>query len=217
MANWKQFNKISMSYLRGKLTAQNMLEDPLEQFSSWVKEAVDSQILMPNAFTLATVSAEGAPDARIVLLMKFDAEGFVFFTNYQSAKAQHLANNTRATMLFFWPELERQIRVSGEVSKTKLQYNDDYFASRPREAQIAAIISPQSQPIANYRFLTERAEDLKIRYGDHDKIPRPDNWGGYCLMARKYEFWQGGPNRLHDRFQYSKKDEGDWEMERIAP
>lgn len=212
-----KFAQIKMGYQRGKLVQNQMMPQPLDQFSLWMNEAVSAGCSMPNAFTLATVSAEGKAQMRIVLLMKFDAQGMVFFTNYQSAKAQDLAVHPHASMLFFWPDMERQVRICGPVQKTSAEESDAYFATRPREAQIAAIASPQSQVIPDYGFLTRKADELGQKYSGHQQVIRPDNWGGFRLTPENFEFWQGGPHRLHDRIFYRPNAEHQWLTERLAP
>lgn len=214
--NWNKFEKISMGYQRGKLLKNYMVANPLEQFTLWMQEALKQKAAMPNAFCLSTVDEKNMPDSRIVLLMNYDENGMVFFTNYNSCKGKQLSANNHASMLFFWPELERQIRIFGSVKKVSAQDSDDYFATRPREAQIAAAASPQSQVIESYQSLKDEASQMSEQYARAEKIPRPENWGGYCLTPERYEFWQGGPNRLHDRMRYRKSD-STWIIERLAP
>lgn len=214
---WKQFSKISMGHQHGKLVEKDMARDPLDQFSLWLDHAVDAQCPMPNAMTLATVDADGKPDARIVLLMKADTHGLAFFTNYHSAKGRQLEGQPYATVLFFWPLLERQVKVCGLTEKTTDQESSDYFATRPRAAQIAANASTQSEVIENYTLLTRAADTIAHKFSDDEPIPRPKFWGGYRLHPDRYEFWQGGPHRLHDRIQYRINSGGQWQTERLAP
>jgi pyridoxamine 5'-phosphate oxidase len=166
--------------------------------------------------TLATASSDGLPSARIVLLKGFDVKGFVFYTNYNSYKGQQLAENPRACLVFFWKELERQVRITGIVTKVSATESDEYFNIRPEGSRIGAIASPQSQVIANREWLELEVEQLHNKLGS-DTIKRPEHWGGYRLMPAIVEFWQGRPNRLHDRIQYSLEEDGIWKIERLAP
>jgi pyridoxamine 5'-phosphate oxidase len=184
--------------------------DAIKQFELWWKEATDSKIDEVNAMTLATASSDGLPAARIVLLKGFDKKGFVFFTNYNSYKAQQLAENPRACLVFFWKELERQIRVTGLITKVDAAASDEYFNSRPEGSRRGAIASPQSAVIESREWLEQQVADVT-------KLERPDNWGGYVLKPVTIEFWQGRSNRLHDRLQYSLQADESWKIERLAP
>ena len=184
--------------------------DPIKQFEKWWREAMDSKIDEVNAMTLATASSDGLPSARIVLLKGFDEKGFVFFTNYNSYKAQQLAENPRACLVFFWKELERQVRITGLITKTDAIVSDEYFNSRPEGSRKGAIASPQSSVIESREWLEQRVADIT-------EIERPDNWGGYVLKPVTIEFWQGRSSRLHDRLQYSFQADGSWKIERLAP
>ena len=190
--------------------------DPIEQFAAWFAEALQSQLLDVNAMTLATASADGEPSARTVLLKGADQHGFVFYTNYDSAKGRDLAANPRAALLFFWAELERQVRINGAVTKTSAAESDQYFHSRPIESQIGAAISEQSRPIADRSLLERRFEELAAKHKDLD-VPRPANWGGYRLRPDAIEFWQGRKSRLHDRLLYTRQADGSWSRARLAP
>jgi pyridoxamine 5'-phosphate oxidase len=211
----------AIAHLRQEYSNQVLLEkdvaaDPLEQFERWWQQALESKITEPNAMTLATASADGFPSARIVLLKGFNSEGFVFFTNYKSYKAVQLDENPKASLIFFWKELERQIRIVGFVSKITSLESDEYFASRPEGSRIGAWISPQSQVIAGRDWLDEQHDKLveKMR---GTQIKRPPHWGGYNVKPVIIEFWQGRPSRLHDRIQYSIQEGSNWKIERLAP
>ena len=190
--------------------------DPLSQFEQWWNEATHSGIDEVNAMTLATASADGMPDGRIVLLKGFDERGFTFFTNYQSAKGHQLMENPRASLIFFWKELERQIRISGLVVVVSEKESDDYFNSRPEGSRIGAWSSPQSEVIDGREMLEENERKFRSTFAD-GKIDRPPHWGGYRVKPTRIEFWQGRSNRLHDRLRYSLQGDGRWIIERLAP
>lgn len=195
---------------------ENSIEaDAILQFTRWWKEAVASEIAEVNAITLATVNSEGQPSARIVLLKDFDERGFVFFTNYNSNKGNELAANAKAAILFFWKEIERQVRIEGIVEKTTAAESDAYFLSRPEGSRIGAWASPQSKVIASRDIIEENEARYKEEF--KNSIPRPPHWGGYRVMPFKIEFWQGRSNRLHDRILYTKNPDGSWKVERLAP
>ena len=188
----------------------------INQFGKWWSDAIDSQIDEVNAMTLATATNEGKPSARIVLLKGFNERGFVFFSNYDSHKGKELINNPQACMVFFWKELERQIRIEGMIEKVSSEESDAYFLSRPVSSQIGAWSSPQSSVILNRKVL----EDNVTRYSQQfstEQLVRPDNWGGYRLKPTLIEFWQGRSSRLHDRLQYTLQDDTTWKIERLAP
>jgi pyridoxamine 5'-phosphate oxidase len=216
MEKINSINEIRKEYIQESLEEGNVSPDAIHQFSSWWTEAVKSNIEEPNAMTLATASSDGLPSARIVLLKGFDVKGFVFYTNYNSYKGQQLAENPRACLVFFWKELERQVRITGIVTKVSATESDEYFNIRPEGSRIGAIASPQSQVIANREWLELEVEQLHNKLGS-DTIKRPEHWGGYRLMPAIIEFWQGRPNRLHDRIQYSLQEDGIWKIERLAP
>ena len=203
-------------YASRALEEQDAHADPIEQFAIWFAEALKSQLLDVNAMTLATASAQGEPSARTVLLKGADANGFVFYTNYDSAKGRDLAANPRAALLFFWAELERQVRITGSVAKTTATESEQYFHSRPIESQIGAAISDQSRPIENRSVLERKFEELVTKYKDSE-VPRPANWGGYRLKPDAIEFWQGRKSRLHDRLLYARQADGSWARSRLAP
>jgi pyridoxamine 5'-phosphate oxidase len=189
--------------------------DPYTQFGHWWLEAVESKIEEVNAMTLATASADGFPAARIVLLKGYDKNGFVFFTNYNSQKGQEIAANPKACLLFFWKELERQIRIDGNIEKVSLEESEVYFKSRPIGSRIGAWCSPQSTVIPDRSILDKNVAHYTHKFKDLE-VPRPAHWGGYIVKPTAIEFWQGRSSRLHDRLRYSVKSEG-WKLERLAP
>jgi pyridoxamine 5'-phosphate oxidase len=207
---------IRKDYKLQTLSEKGILKDPYAQFNKWWQEVLNSGIDEPNAMTLATAAADGMPDARIVLLKGFDEKGFAFYTNYNSIKGQQLLENPRAALVFFWKELERQVRISGLVSLAPANMSDDYFNSRPEGSRIGAWASPQSEPIDNREWLEANEQRIKELWTGN-KIPRPGHWGGYVVKPVKMEFWQGRPSRLHDRIQYSLQNTGAWKIERLAP
>jgi len=202
-------------YAREELTRRSVQDDPFEQFSMWFDEAMGADLPDPSAMTLATANADGHPSARVVLLKGLTSEGLVFYTNYGSAKAHDLAANPRASLLFFWPELERQVRIAGVVSKVSAAESDEYFQSRPFESRVGAIASAQSSVLTSRDELEERYQRLLQEYEGKD-VPRPDTWGGYVLKPHTFEFWQGRPSRLHDRIRY-RKDGDFWHVDRLSP
>jgi pyridoxamine 5'-phosphate oxidase len=196
------------------LRREDLAEDPLQQFADWFGAAV-REAPLEEAMTLATVDAEGRPDARIVLLKGFGPDGFRFFTNYESAKGEQLRASPHAALVIYWRELDRQVRVRGEVERLPEPESDEYFASRPRDSQIGAWASPQSAPIGSRDELNAQIGEIAARFGD-GPVPRPPNWGGFLLRPQTIEFWQGQVGRLHDRFRYRRAAEG-WLIERLAP
>jgi pyridoxamine 5'-phosphate oxidase len=202
--------------LRG-LYRKDLCPDPFEEFRLWFEESVRTAgDREPNAMTLATASREGAPSARVVLLKGFDEEGLIFFTNYQSRKAQLLAENPLAAVNFHWPWLERQIQIEGKVKRTSREESVAYFNRRPVGSRLGAIVSEQSSVIENREILETRLAALKAQFREADP-PAPDFWGGYRLVPERFEFWQGRENRLHDRFLYTRLDDGSWRIERLSP
>lgn len=207
---------IRKDYKLQSLNEQDSLPDPFKQFDKWWKEALHSGVDEVNAMTLATASGDGMPDARIVLLKGFDDRGFTFFTNYESSKGRQLLENPRASLVFFWKELERQVRVSGLVVQVSAKESDDYFHSRPEGSRIGAWASPQSEVIKSREWLEENEKKALAEFSGHD-IDRPPHWGGYRVKPTLVEFWQGRPNRLHDRLLYTLQGNGSWKIERLAP
>lgn len=207
---------IRKDYQLQSLTEADVKQDPIGQFAAWWDAAIHASIDEVNAMTLATASPDGIPSARIVLLKGFDKKGFVFFTNYESFKGRQLAENPRACLVFFWKELERQVRITGLVEKTSAGESDAYFHSRPESSRIGAWTSPQSQVIGGRAELEER-EKIFMQQFRGKSIDRPPHWGGYRVKPGTVEFWQGRPSRLHDRIQYSLQDDGSWLIERLAP
>jgi pyridoxamine 5'-phosphate oxidase len=189
---------------------------PFKQFELWFNQALAADLLEPNAMTLATVTSEGKPDARIVLLKGFDTRGFVFYTNYLSQKGQELAANPHAALVFLWGDLERQVRVVGSVEKATEQEADTYFHSRPLGSRLGAWASTQSEVIPSREVLEARMAALEAEYQGRE-IPRPDHWGGFRVVPTEMEFWQGRPSRLHDRLRYQRQDNGAWKIDRLAP
>jgi len=211
----------SISDLRKDYSSETLLETaisthPIHQFDKWWQQAIDSQIDEANAMTLATASSDGMPSARIVLLKGFNQQGFVFFTNYKSYKGLQLEENPKACLVFFWKELERQVRIIGLVNKISEQESDEYFHSRPIGSQVGAWTSPQSHVIPNRSWLDEQYHKLSKELQEKN-IERPPHWGGYIVKPVIMEFWQGRPSRLHDRIQYTLQENGEWKIERLAP
>ena len=190
--------------------------DPLILFQRWLDEAIAADIHLPEAMTLATATPEGKPSARLVLLKQADARGFVFFTNYNSTKARDLDSNPQAALVFYWPQFERQVRVEGRVERTSVLESDAYFKTRPRESQIGALASPQSEVIASREILQQKAAELEKSYEGRE-VDRPSHWGGYRLRPERIEFWKGRPSRLHDRIVYERQPDGSWTISRLAP
>ncbi len=206
---------IRKEYSLKTLNEADVFADPMQQFEKWWQEAIESKIEEVNAMTLATATAEGKPSARIVLLKGIDRNGFVFFTNYHSHKGNQIEENPFVSLVFFWKELERQIRVEGSVSKVTAEESDAYFGSRPEGSRIGAWASPQSRVIASREVIEENVTELEKSFANKE-IDRPPHWGGYIVIPNLLEFWQGRNSRLHDRIQYTYKDAA-WKIERLAP
>ncbi len=207
---------IRKEYKLKNLLESDVVANPMEQFHIWFQQATNSDILEVNAMTLATCSSTGIPSARTVLIKGISEEGFIFYTNYESQKGIELTENPKAALLFFWKELERQIRITGIVKKISAADSDAYFKSRPINSQIGAIISPQSHVIANRAWLEKKEKEMNTSL-KIDEIKRPTNWGGYVVQPVSFEFWQGRPSRLHDRITYQLQSDASWKIERLAP
>jgi pyridoxamine 5'-phosphate oxidase len=211
----KEVADLRKDYRLASLDEREVAQHPLAQFERWWKDATTGELDEPNAMTLATSTPDGYPSARIVLLKSFDADGFVFFTNYESRKGLEMAANPNVSLLFFWRELERQVRIDGVVSKAPAAVSDEYYNSRPQGSRIGAIVSPQSRVIPHRSFLEEQVKMAAEKYVLEAPV-RPDYWGGYVVKPVRMEFWQGRSNRLHDRILY-RQEEGGWKIERLAP
>ncbi len=201
-------------YKLASLNEVDVASSPLAQFDKWFKEALSAELPEPTAMTLATCDAQSRPSARMVLIKDFDERGFVFFTNYESHKGQDLTANNRAALLFFWPELERQIRIQGRVEKVSAADSEEYYRSRPLASRISAWASPQSQVLPSRTALEARVAAFEAEHGENP--PRPAHWGGYRVVPQVMEFWQGRRDRLHDRIQY-RLNNAVWKIERLAP
>ena len=213
--------KSYIKLLRNEFTSSvleeaNVSKSPFVQFTKWLQNAVDAGVMEPNAVTLATSSKEGFVDARIVLLRDFSTKGFSFFTNYNSIKGREIRHNKKACLNFFWPELQRQVRIKGTIEKLSSRASDQYFNSRPRESQIAAWASHQSEKLSDRNELENRFKEYEKKFYGR-KIPRPPHWGGYCLKPVHVEFWQGRRSRLHDRIVYEKSRNNQWIILRLNP
>jgi pyridoxamine 5'-phosphate oxidase len=202
-------------YARETLDEKQVAPDPFDQFDRWFEQALKSDLIDANAMTLATCDQDLQPAARMVLLKSFDAQGFVFFTNYDSRKGHELARNSRAALLFYWGPLERQVRIEGSIEKLTSAESDDYFLTRPLGARLGAWASPQSHVVEGRIMLEDRLAEFQARFGADP--PRPPHWGGYRLSPNVLEFWQGRPNRLHDRVRYTLQNDMRWRIERLAP
>ncbi len=209
-------SQIRQEYLLKTLNERDVHENPLEQLKIWLQEAIESKITEPTAFSLATLSAENQLKNRIVLLKGIQQNRLHFYTNYQSQKGQDLEANPSAAACFYWPELERQVRVEGKVSKLSRQESEEYFKTRPRASQISAHVSPQSQPVSGREVLERKQRELVEYFGDGE-IPLPSNWGGYAIEPFRVEFWQGRQSRLHDRIVFHLNPNRNWEISRLAP
>jgi pyridoxamine 5'-phosphate oxidase len=187
----------------------------MDQFARWFEQALKAEVNEPNAMTVATVGPDGRPSSRVVLIKQFDARGFTWYTNYDSQKAQQLCANPHAALLFFWSELERQVRIEGRVEQTSAEESDKYFNSRPLQSRLSAIASRQSAPIASRAALEQNYDAVARQYGEEP--PRPPNWGGFRLVPQRIEFWQGRRSRFHDRIVYERQEDGSWARQRLQP
>ena len=210
------FDELRQDYEGAPLHKADCAADPLAQFQSWFDQAVASGIEMANAMTIATVDAEGSPHARIVLLKDADADGFVFFTNYESRKGDQLGSCAKASLLFWWHPLTRQIRIEGSTEKISPEESDAYFHTRPRDSNLAAIASPQSRPVESRDALETLISEVRERSEGHE-LQRPAHWGGYRVRPTRFEFWQGRPDRSHDRIEYRLESPGAWSLVRLCP
>jgi pyridoxamine 5'-phosphate oxidase len=203
-------------YKKATLDVENVEGHPITQFAKWFEEALNAQVNEPNAMHLATVDEQGRPSGRIVLLKGLDNNRFVFFTNYESRKGSELEKNPACSLTFFWPELERQVRIEGVATRTSEERSEAYFQSRPRESQLGAWASPQSRKVEDKAALQQRMKEVETRFAGQAVLPRPKHWGGFEVIPARIEFWQGGPGRMHDRIVYVQ--EGDaWAIHRVAP
>jgi pyridoxamine 5'-phosphate oxidase len=215
-ANAVSLADLRKSYTRGGLRRADLDPDPVVQFNHWMHQALDARLVEPTAMTLATADRQGRPSARIVLLKGVDERGLLFFSNYESRKGHDLAENPNAALVLFWAELERQVRVTGTVARCAKEESERYYRSRPRGHRLGSWVSPQSEVIDGREILEKRLKDLDAKYPG-DEVPLPSYWGGYILTPEEIEFWQGRPDRLHDRFRYSCQRDGNWLIERLAP
>lgn len=210
LANMRQ------EYKAKSLTEKESSGDPFKQFGKWFNEAVEAQLQEPNAMTLATVGPNNRPSARIVLLKGFDEMGFCFYTNYLSRKGKEISKNPFASIVFYWGDLERQVRIEGKIEKLSKERSEAYFHTRPVGSQLGAVVSPQSQLLPDRMVLEKRLELAASEY-EGKVIPKPAHWGGYRVVPFSVEFWQGRPNRLHDRLEYVLMEKGKWKIQRLAP
>lgn len=207
---------IRIEYARASLDVTSVVHDPVVQFQKWFDEACAANVTEVNAMNLATINLSGRPASRVVLLKGIEAGKFLFYTNYQSAKGQELEKNPACALTFYWPELERQVRIEGLAERVPTETSDEYFQSRPRGSQVGAWSSPQSSMIKDRSLLEERVQQMEKRFEGAEVLPRPAQWGGYAVTPYLMEFWQGRPSRLHDRLQFAKVDE-QWQINRLAP
>ena len=204
-------------YEKAQLLENQIKENPMEQFRDWFKEADEhSSVSEANAVSVSTIEKDGCPRTRMVLLKSYTWEGFIFYTNYESRKGKAIEDNHKACLHFFWPDLERQIIIKANVEKIAENLSDGYFYSRPTGSKLGAMVSPQSQVIPNREYLEEKLKNLEIEF-EGKEIPRPKNWGGFIAKPYEIEFWQGRPNRLHDRILYELQEDFDWKISRLAP
>ncbi|MFK7849566.1 MAG: pyridoxamine 5'-phosphate oxidase [Akkermansiaceae bacterium] len=209
-------SEFRQEYSSKGLNREDLEPNPVRQFENWFEQANELKVPEPNAMTLATISPEGEPSQRTVLLKAFDQKGFIFFTNYQSRKASHIAANPKVCLLFPWITLERQIIIQGEAEKISTAESFKYFTTRPRDSQIGAWVSNQSEVVSSKKLLLLKLEEIKAKFKGGE-VPLPSFWGGYRIIPKTFEFWQGGSARIHDRFLYSLQKDQNWEINRLAP
>ena len=209
-------DKLRREYTDAGLDERDLAANPFKQFEKWFQDAVEAKIDLPDAMTLATATKDGIPSARIVLLRGHDERGFVFYTDYESQKGEELAENPNAALVFYWRELDRQVRITGQVSKVSRENSNNYFQSRPVGSRLAALASKQSEVIPDRKVLEDRFNQLAEQY-QNKEIPLPSKWGGYRLSPNMIEFWSGRPSRLHDRLRYTRQSNNGWRIERISP
>ncbi|HKL91611.1 pyridoxamine 5'-phosphate oxidase [Muricauda sp. NFXS6] len=213
----KDLSNYRKSYEKSELTEEAIKENPLEQFQKWFYELEASEgVDEPNAMTVSTIGLDGFPKSRVVLMKKFTFEGFIFYTNYQSEKGRAIASNPSVCLSFFWPHMERQVIIKGKAEKIAENLSDGYFESRPHGSKLGAIVSDQSEVVPSREYLEGKLMALEQKF-DGAEVPRPEYWGGYLVRPISMEFWQGRPNRLHDRIRYSLQEDFDWKIERLAP
>ncbi|MBW8200845.1 pyridoxamine 5'-phosphate oxidase [Flagellimonas abyssi] len=213
----KDLGDYRKSYEKSELTEVSVKENPMEQFQKWFYETEASDgVDEPNAMTVSTIGLDGFPKNRVVLMKKFTFEGFIFYTNYHSEKGKAIEANPSVCLSFFWPNMERQVIIKGKAEKIPENLSDGYFESRPHGSQLGAVVSDQSQVVPSREYLEDKLKNLEQKY-DGKEVPRPEYWGGYLIRPISIEFWQGRPNRLHDRIRYSLQEDFDWKIERLAP
>lgn len=211
-----ELHALRTEYAKASLDIASVSKDPFQQFEKWLTEAINAGVKEANAMCLATIGDDGRPSQRIVLLKGVEEKKFLFYTNYQSKKGTHLAANPICALNFFWPDLERQVRIEGVVERVSVEKSTEYFQSRPRGSQLGAWVSPQSAAIKDRQLLESRLKEIETKFEGVEKLPKPQQWGGYAVDPLMFEFWQGRPSRLHDRIEFVKVD-NNWAINRLAP